>query len=344
MKNWLISPEDNKEIVISSRIRLARNIKNIFFPHKLKEEEGRDLVNTIEEAFYSSCNTTQDYSTYYLWQSDPLNNNIYLDKHLISSKLLSNYMSAAFIINKDETVSIMINEEDHLRIQCITSGLNLEETYDAANKIDDLLEEKLDYAYSEQLGYMTACPTNIGTGLRASVMIHLPALSMSNEMTGVFNALTQVGMTIRGMYGEGSKSRGNIYQISNQVTLGVSEKEILDNLKAVVNHIINQENLAREKFIKTYEYELKDRIYRAYGILKSSFIMDSAECLSLLSNVRFGIEMGIINDIDKNTLNELMVNTQGAMLQKVYNRELSDRESSIYRAELLRKSLNRQSI
>ncbi|WP_315118842.1 protein arginine kinase [uncultured Clostridium sp.] len=342
MKNWMISPEDNKEIVISSRIRLARNIKNISFPHRLKEEEGRDLVNTIEEAFYSFCDTKQDYSTYYLWQSDPLSNNIYLDKHLISSKLLSNYMKAAFIINRDETVSIMINEEDHLRIQCITSGLNLEEAYDAANKIDDLLEEKLEYAYSEQLGYMTACPTNIGTGLRASVMIHLPALSMSNEMNGVLNALTQVGMTIRGLYGEGSKSIGNIYQISNQITLGVSEKEILDNLKAVVNHIINQENIAREKFIKTYEYELKDRVYRAYGILKSAVIMDSSECLSLLSSIRFGIEMGIINDMDKNILNELMVDTQRAMLQKTYNRELSDRESDIYRAELLRKKLNKQ--
>lgn len=341
MNNWLVSSGDNKEIVISSRIRLARNIKNLYFPHKLNEEEGRDLINLVEDAIYTSTEKEENFKTYYLWKNDILDNYIYLDKHLVSNKLISNYKKAGFILNKEETISIMINEEDHLRIQCIVEGLNLEEAYSEADKVDNLLEEKLNYAYSEQLGYITACPTNIGTGLRASVMIHLPALSMNNEMNGVLNALTQVGMTIRGLYGEGSKSSGNVYQISNQITLGLNEKEILDNLKGVVNHIITQEKLARDKLSSVYEYELKDRIFRAYGTLKSAYIMSSSECLSLLSNVRFGVELGIINDIDKHTLNNLIVDTQPSVMEKIFNKKISTNENGVYRAKLLRERLNK---
>ncbi|SQC00612.1 ATP:guanido phosphotransferase [Clostridium tetanomorphum] len=329
----------NKDIVLSSRIRLARNIKDISFPHKLKEDEGRDVVNKVEEAFYTSIHTEEDYKTLYLWQMDDINNRAYLEKHLISNKLITNNKKSAFILNKDETVSIMINEEDHLRLQCITSGMNLEEAYDSADKIDNFLEEKLDYAYDEKLGYLTACPTNIGTGLRASVMIHLPALSMNNEMNGVLKVLTQVGMTIRGLYGEGSISRGNIYQISNQITLGLSEKEIIDNLKAVVGEIINQENLCRQKLISNYKYELEDKIYRSLGILKSAVLLETGECLNFLSDVRFGIEMGIINEVNKEILNSLIVDVQPAMLQKSYNDKFTDNLRNLNRAKLVRERL-----
>lgn len=339
MENWLNFSGGNKDIVLSSRIRLARNIKDISFPHKLKEDEGRDVVNKVEEAFYTSIHTEEDYKTLYLWQMDDINNRAYLEKHLISNKLITNNKKSAFILNKDETVSIMINEEDHLRLQCITSGMNLEEAYDSADKIDNFLEEKLDYAYDEKLGYLTACPTNIGTGLRASVMIHLPALSMNNEMNGVLKVLTQVGMTIRGLYGEGSISRGNIYQISNQITLGLSEKEIIDNLKAVVGEIINQENLCRQKLISNYKYELEDKIYRSLGILKSAVLLETGECLNFLSDVRFGIEMGIINEVNKEILNSLIVDVQPAMLQKSYNDKFTDNLRNLNRAKLVRERL-----
>lgn len=339
MKNWLKTSGNNGDIVLSSRIRYARNIKDIYFPHKLKENEGKDIVRKIEEAFYSSTNMEEEYKTFYLWQLQPIDSRAYLEKHLISNKLILNSSKSAFIVNKDETISIMINEEDHVRLQCITAGLNLQDAYNFAEKIDNLLEENLDYAYEEKLGYLTACPTNIGTGLRASVMIHLPALSMNNEMNGVLNALTQVGMTIRGLYGEGSKAIGNIYQISNQITLGLSEKEIIDNLKAVVNQIISEEKLAREKLLNSYKYELQDKIYRSLGILKSAILLDANECLNLLSDVRFGVEMGIINDISKELLNELLVDTQPAMLQKLCSEKLSDKLKDINRAKLVREKL-----
>ncbi|WP_027626556.1 protein arginine kinase [Clostridium lundense] len=339
MKSWLETSGDNKDIVLSSRIRFARNIKDVAFPHKLKESQGRDVVNKIEEAFYNLPNIEEEYATFYLWQLESIDSTAYLEKHLISNKLLLNGNKAAFIANKDETVSIMINEEDHIRLQCITSGLNLEDAYEFAEKIDNFFEEKIDYAFEERLGYLTACPTNIGTGMRASVMIHLPALSMNNEMNGILNALTQVGMTIRGLYGEGSKASGNIYQISNQITLGLSEKEIIDNLKAVVNQIINEENLARKKIFNNYKYELEDKLYRSLGILKSAILLDTAECLNLLSDVRFGVEMGIIKDVDKKLLNELMVDTQPAMLQKLYGEKLSDKLKSVNRAKLVREKL-----
>lgn len=205
MENWIECCKSNNDLVLSSRIRLARNVNKRPFPHMLKEGEGREIVKLVEDAFYSSSFSSQSYKTSYLWERSNISNEVSLEKHLISKNLIDNSNKAAFILDKDETVSIMINEEDHVRIQCITSSLNLEEAYDFADKIDNLLEEKLDYAFDEKLGYLTACPTNIGTGMRASVMIHLPTLSLSNKLNNMLSAVTQLGMTIRGLYGEGSR-------------------------------------------------------------------------------------------------------------------------------------------
>lgn len=344
MQNWINIKEKPESIVLSSRIRLARNLKGIPFPHKLDEEKGKDVVKQIEEAFYTSSNIKEDYESVYLWDSELTTNMTYLEKHLISRNLLQNAKKAAFIVNKDETVSIMLNEEDHIRLQCITAGLNLKEALEYAYKLDDLLEEKLDYAFDEKLGYLTACPTNIGTGLRGSVMLHLPALSMSNEMNGVLNVLTQVGMTIRGLYGEGSKAKGNLYQISNQLTLGSSEEEIFNNLSAVVTQVINQENIARQKMLENYRYEVEDRIYRALGILESAVLLNSTECLSLLSDVRMGVELGIINKVDTSALNNLLINTQPASLQYKLNAKLTEKERDLKRAKLVREKLKEASL
>lgn len=340
MQNWLKHDDNFDSLVISSRIRLARNIKSQPFPDNLDEVKARELVNYIENAFFSSSEIREQFKNIHLWDCNDQDNKSFIEKHLVSNKLIYNKDKSAFIVDKDETVSIMINEEDHIRLQCISSGFNLEEILDYANKFDDILEEKIEYAFDEKLGYLTACPTNIGTGLRASVMIHLPVLTMNNQINGVLNALTQVGMTIRGLYGEGSGAYSNLYQISNQTTLGISEEDILSNLKAVVKQLINQEELSREQTKKKYDNELEDKIYRSLGILKSARIMDLKECLKLLSNVRMGVEMGIIKDINKNTLNDLLVNTQSATLNIINGSKLSGKDLNVKRAEYIRKKLD----
>jgi protein arginine kinase len=339
MQNWISVKGKPESIVLSSRIRIARNIKSIPFPHRLSEDKAREVIKIVENAFYTSSHTEGEYKSLYLYENEPDLNMAYLEKHLISSNLLENSKKAAFILNNDETISLMINEEDHIRLQCITAGLNLREAMDYADKLDDLLEERIDYAFDEKLGYLTACPTNLGTGLRASVMLHLPALSMSNEMNGVLNALTQVGMTIRGLYGEGSKAKGNLFQVSNQLTLGQCEEDILNNLNAVVTQIINQESISRQKLLEGYKYEVEDRIYRALGILKSAVLLNSSECLNLLSDVRMGVELGIINTVDISLLNELLVDTQPACLQLNMKVKLSERERDLNRARLVREKL-----
>ncbi len=339
MKNWLEAKSENNDVVISSRIRLARNLKDIPFPNRLSENDAKDIVKKVEDAFYSVPYMEEQYKTVYLWQSDDISNMAHLEKHLISKKLISNKNEAAFILGKDETVSIMLNEEDHIRLQSITGGLNLKEAYEYTNKLDDLLEEKLDYAFDEKLGYLTSCPTNLGTGLRASVMIHLPALTINKEIAGLLKGLTQVGMTIRGLFGEGSQGDGNIYQISNQVTLGLSEEEILTNLTGVINQIINQERLTRDNILNKKKYELEDKIFRSVGILKSAIILTSREALNLLSNVRLGVEMGIIKDVDKTILNKLLVDIQPATIQKNSKEMLTDKQRDLKRAELVKDSL-----
>lgn len=340
MKNWI--DFDNKEnFVLSSRIRFARNIEMYPFPHKLNDEKGKEIIDMIESAVYTSKDAKENFNSIHLWESPLEINRTYIEKNLISENLLNNKNKSAFIINSDETVSIMINEEDHIRLQCITAGLNLDEAFDYAEKLDNLLEDKLSYAFDEKLGYLTACPTNLGTGMRASVMLHLPGLTMNNEMNGVLNALTQVGMTIRGPFGEGSKIRNNIYQISNQVTLGLSEQDIINNLKAVVNQIITQEKLSRQNIMNNYKYELEDKIYRALGLLKSAVILNTSESMELLSNVRMGVEMGILKEVDIKTLNRLLVEVLPAMVESKFEGNLSKKDRDYNRAKIVREALTR---
>lgn len=339
MENWQNYNFRDDDLVLSSRIRIARNIKNKPFPHKLEEVEARKVVELIESAFYISDEMSNQYKTILLWDCDDKNRNNFFEKHLISPKLIKNRAKSAFILSKNETVSIMLNEEDHIRLQCISGGLNLKETYDTADKLDNLIEENTEYAFDERLGYITACPTNIGTALRASVMIHLPALTLNDEMNGILKVLTQVGMTVRGIYGEGSQAQGNIYQISNQITLGTTEEDILSNLETVVNQIINQEYITREKLLKSYKYDMEDKIYRSQGILETAVLLNSKECMDLLSNVRMGVEMGIINNISKNTLNSLLVDIQQAAMQIKFNCLMSEKERDFNRAMLVRTAL-----
>lgn len=336
MENWISSETSSSDIVISSRVRLARNIKNRPFPHKETVEKGRELAKEIEDVVISNIT---DLNKIHLWEIDKLKQEYYFERHLISPKLIENNNKASLIVSDDETVSLMINEEDHLRIQSITSGLNLEEAYKSTNELDDILEDNLEFAFDESYGYLTACPTNIGTGLRASAMIHLPALTINGEINKVLNAISQVGMTIRGLYGEGSKGYSNLYQISNQITLGLSEEDIINNLNVVIGQVVNQEYYFREKYMEKYRYELEDRVFRALGILRSAILMDIKESLKLISDVRMGIEMGIIKGVKKSDLNYLMVNIQPSVIQMESDIQLNERDKNLIRADLIRNKL-----
>ena len=233
----------------------------------------------------------------------------------------------------------MINEEDHIRIQCLFPGLQLVEALQAANYLDDLIEQKVDYAFDEVKGYLTTCPTNVGTGLRASVMMHLPALILTQQMNRIIPAINQLGLVVRGIYGEGSEALGNIFQISNQITLGKTEEDIVEDLMSVVRQLIAQERSAREALVKTSNIQLEDRVFRSYGVLANSRIIESKEAARCLSDVRLGIDLGYINNVSRNILNELMILTQPGFLQSYAGGALRPNERDIRRATLIRERL-----
>lgn len=319
LKNWIYSQNEGlNKFVLSSRIRFARNLKGEKFPHKLDEHNAVSIVGKIEESL-NGCEET--FNRIDLCSKSTLDKNIYLEKHLISKDLIRSSGKSSFLVNNDETISIMINEEDHLRMQFFNSGYNLIDTFNEAMKLDDFIESKIDYAFDEKIGYLTTCPTNLGTGMRASIMIHLPALTMTDNIPKVYKALTQVGMTIRGLYGEGSKSEGAIYQVSNQITLGVSEQDILNNLYAIVKELTDKEINVRKNLFRDYEFEMKDKIYRSVGILSRCYSISSKESLELLSHVRFGIEEGYIKtDIP---INKILIESQPASLQNSIQKPIS---------------------
>jgi protein arginine kinase len=272
-------------------------------------------------------------------EMQPLQKKVLVEKHLISPNLAEDSSYGACLLTENEEVSIMINEEDHIRIQCLFPGLQLSEALYAANEIDDWLEANIHYAFDEAYGYLTSCPTNVGTGLRASVMMHLPGLMLTQQINRVIPAINQLGLVVRGIYGEGSEALGNIFQISNQITLGKSEKDIVEDLQGVVGQLISQERSAREALRKTSNIQLEDRVYRSLGVLTNSRIIETKEAARCLSDVRLGIDMGYIKDISKNILNELMILTQPGFLQQYAGGPLRPNERDTRRATLIRERL-----
>ena len=233
----------------------------------------------------------------------------------------------------------MINEEDHLRIQVLLPGLNFEEGWELTNKVDDFLESSLDYAYDDRFGYLTACPTNVGTGLRASAMVHIPCLSIIGHVDDMIRGFNKIGLTVRGLYGEGTESAGDLYQISNQMTLGEDEEEIMRKLKNVIYQIINKERYVRDDLLKKRRYEIEDRVFRSYGILKYARKISSKEAMRHLSNVRLGKEMGIINKVEFKQIENLMIEIQPGSMQRIAKRELEDEERHIFRARYIRQNI-----
>lgn len=334
LTNWINSPNSSNNFILSSRIRLARNLKGINFPHKLDDNAANAVIDKIESGL---SGYEYSFKKIKLNDQDQIYNNVLLEKHLISNDLIKFSTKSACFINEDQTISIMANEEDHLRMQFFNSGYNLKEAFDEAMKLDDFIEEKIDYAFNEKIGYLTTCPTNLGTGMRASVMIHLPALSMTDQISKVYKALTQIGMTIRGLYGEGSKIDGNIYQVSNQITLGVSEKDILNNLHAIVNELIDKECNVRKSLFDDFGIEIKDKIFRSVGILGNCYSITSKEALEYLSYIRFGIEEGILSA--GVCMNKILIGCQPASLQYDVNNKMNSKEGDIERAKFLRNSI-----
>lgn len=318
---WMTGGGEEGDIVLSSRIRLARNLEGIPFPNRADTEQLAAVVeemrNSVSDLNRMNQEKTASFDFAELDKLSALERYVLVEKHIISPNHAQQPNNRAIIVRDDAAVSIMVNEEDHLRIQCLTSGLNLTEALSMANQIDDILEARCSFGFNEQVGYLTACPTNLGTGLRASVMAHLPALALTKQISRIVNAATQLGLAVRGLYGEGTEAVGNIFQISNQLTLGYAEKEIIENLNSVVKQVVDHERNARNVLLSESRELLADRVWRAYGLLRYARSISGQEALAKLSEVRLGIDLGIINEAPASIFNELLVITRPNYLQKL---------------------------
>ena len=336
---WLKGTGPNSDIVISSRIRLARNISGIPFPHRANKAQSQGVLSAVKDAV-GKVDALKKAAVLEMQDMDSVDKLLLVERHLMSYEHAKVTDSKAVVVDPDEVVSIMINEEDHLRIQVMQSGFNLFETFNIVNKLDDALSEHLDFAFLSDLGYLTACPTNTGTGMRGSVMLHLPALVMTRQINRILAAITKLSFTTRGLYGEGTEASGNFFQISNQMALGHPEEEIMNNINGLIRQIIEQEEQGRQALVAQARSMLEDRIHRSLGTLESAHIITSQETIDLLSMLRLGCDLGIIKDITRRTINELFILTQPAHLQKIKNKKLTSQERDAERAQIVRDKLN----
>ena len=335
---WLRGSGPEAEIIISTRIRLARNLVQFPFLTHASEDQKRMIVEKITQAVNDS-DVAADLVHLDLQTMGNVDRTLLVERHLISRELADGEGPRGVIFGDGERISLMINEEDHLRMQALRSGLELTESWRNLDRIDDLLAAKLAFAFSSQLGFLTACPTNVGTGLRVSVMMHLPALVVTREVEKVFHAVAKVNLAVRGLYGEGTQASGDFYQISNQRTLGKSEAEIFENLGGIVPRIVEYEKVARTKLMTDSRSTLEDRVWRAYGMLRTARTITSEETMHLLSSVRMGVNLGLLADVSIKTVNELFILTQPAHLQVLRGAELDSAARNVARAEYIRQRL-----
>ena len=331
---WYADSKANQTPVISSRVRLARNVRKYPFGIKLNADGARAMMAEAKDALGQG---SQDFTFVTLEDKSPVESRVYLERHLVSPAFLAQELPKGILVREDEGLSVLLNEEDHLRIQSVQPGDGLDEAWAQADQLDNRLEQSLEYAFHSEYGYLTSCPTNAGTGLRASFMIHLPMLERSGQMRNIFDVVSKFGMTIRGIYGEGTEPLGSIYQISNQVTMGKSEQDILTGLKNITGQIIEKENLLSAKFLEGYRRVLEDQVYRSYALLAHSRVMTAKEAMGLLSNVRWGYMTGVLREaLPDRSLYRLMMDIQPASLQHSCGRELAEEERDRERADLLR--------
>ncbi len=335
IKKWYESEGEKSDVVISTRIRLARNLNGYPFPHLMSYDQMKEVNQKVRDALMGGNSALRDSFRYIeAEKATAVELASLAERHLISPEFASNPKGRALLLMNDESVSIMLNEEDHLRIQVMGSGLQLEKAYDMADKIDTLLDETLNFAFDEELGYLTACPTNLGTGMRASVMLHLPASESDGTLRRVAASLDKIGATIRGSYGEGSQSVGAMYQISNQVTLGISEKDTISNLTEITSRIIDLEKKCRARLLESESYQ--DSVWRALGILKSARVMSSEEFVRLYSALRVGVAEGLVSGMTLGRLGEAYESVQPARLMEKYGESMNSSQRDKKRAELLR--------
>jgi len=336
---WLKHRGQSAEIVLSSRIRLARNIKGLPFSHWASSGQLEQIIERVQEVL-PKCKETKDMEIIRLDRISSLDREFLLERHLISREMARGQDFRLVAVSPDETLSIMVNEEDHLRIQCLRPGLELRQIWERINEVDDQLSDHLEFAFSPKWGYLTACPSNVGTGIRCSVMIHLPALVLAKQVDRVLNAISQVGLTVRGILGEGSEISGSLAQLSNQMTLGISEQESLERLEKVTRQIIANELEAQRQLMREARLLVEDKIYRAYGTLKGARIISTQETMELVSALRFGRTSGVLSEIPYETMNEILICTRPAHLQKMAGSELPPKERDVYRAQFIRQRLN----
>jgi protein arginine kinase len=336
--DWMKGSGAHSDIVMTSRVRLARNLRGFPFPGWSQERQRVDMMRQVQPKVVSlpmmQDGYTEDYSSVGKIQKQVL-----VERHLISREHAARSNGCAVVINKDQQLSIMINEEDHFRMQGIRPGMNLRLAYDSVNAVDSALAESLQYAFDSQLGYLTACPTNLGTGMRASVMLHLPGIVLLEEAAQVMKAVGKIGLAVRGLYGEGTEALGHLFQISNQHTLGEREEDILHQIERVIQGVVRAERNARLRLLEDRSVMLKDQVGRAFATLRYAHVLNSKEALNFLSLVRLGADLDLIPDCDRGILDLLLLEIQPAHLQLRAQRELSPEERDEMRAEITRQRL-----
>ena len=329
-----------KRVTMSSRVRLARNFADAFFPGRMKNVQSYDFLRRSRDAFFGSPDVNEDDYVFVDMQNlDTIDKMMLVEQRLVSPDLIVCERPSAAIVKKDETLSVMLNEEDHLRIQCILPADDIDAAYRACAMVERVFDARFDVAFDQEFGFLTSCPTNLGTGMRASFMLHLPALSMTGHIKSILEACGKIGVAVRGIYGENSEASGNLYQFSNQGSLGRSEQEIIESIKGVRSQIVGHEAMLREGLSKTGRTQFEDRVYRALGTLRYARALTSEEYMRLWSDVRLGVDMGIIADVDIERLDKMATQIQPAYIQKTYGRMLNSEERDIQRARLVREQL-----
>src|SRR2546427_2785365 len=326
------------KIVLSSRVRLARNLKGLAFPGWAKKAERVKALEQIRPAVESLTQMSDAFSES-MDNLTLLDKNILVERHLVSREHAAKNAGSGLVLNREETLCVMINEEDHLRMQALRPGLQLKQAWQAIDQVDSRLEKKLEYAFSPELGYLTACPTNLGTGIRVSAMLHLPALVLAEQINQIIQAVGKLGLAVRGLYGEGTEALGNVFQVSNQMTLGEAETDIVERLNKVLTQLIEHEENARGSLLEKKPKMVFNQIGRAYGTLANAHSISSKETMNLLSMMRLGIDLGMFPGVERSLVDELFILTQPAHLQQQLSEKLSAEERDLLRADMLRERL-----
>jgi protein arginine kinase len=337
---WLGASGPDSDIVMSSRVRLARNLTDVPFPGRASEEQQAQILDRVVPIVLSMDEMEGGYYVP-LASLDPMGKRLLVERHLISREHAARSKGAGVVVSPDETVSVMLNEEDHVRLQVMESGFNLERAWRHADALDSRLGERLTFGFSTDIGYLTACPTNVGTGMRASVMLHLPAMVLLDQISPTVQGVAKLGLVVRGLFGEGTEAMGNFFQVSNQTTLGESEEDLIVRLSGVIRALVQNERNARQTLLETQPKIFYDLVGRAFGVLTNAYVLSSKEAMNLLSSLRLGQDLGFIETPDPRRVSELFMKIQPAHLQQIAGGDLMTDDRDLLRALQMREELNR---